>query len=296
MTIIRHRPMQPSRSLFFLLSLLFIGGSVHGGNLPQRKISVAIKGKQHQALRAYVRTLEGTPDGFPAAIEKILTSALPKEYRKGCTEMVAEWGETARRTEMLLPRPLYLATMPDSTRHVVLAYTCFSSAPTYGDRFYDERLAALTIGRAGSTLVMLPLARDCNACSELSHLGLQDDTLQIGGAPAFTITSGVSNDNPCCGGTTSVDEKHVTYFVLDGRGVTPMVSMLEYRKEVDHAEGGEDSTTVYAARRYLEKDARGNVARILGQYELSINGEPTRRGIVEFIWNQKRKAFDEVQK
>jgi hypothetical protein len=238
-------------SASLLLAALLLSFPARGGNLPQTKSAVVITGKQHQALRAYARLLGDTPEEFTAPIEKILLTALPKAYRTGCAQMVATWGEHTRRTETLMPRPLYFRMMADSTRLLMLAYTCFSSAPTYGDRYYDERLAALTIGKSSSTLAMLPLARECATCSELSHLGLQDDSLRIGGAPAITIASGVSNDNPCCGVTTSVDEKRLHYYLLDSRGVTPVAEMLEYRKETSRSAAGGDSTTIYSVKRFL---------------------------------------------
>jgi hypothetical protein len=34
----------------------------------------------------------------------------------------------------------------------------------------------------------------------------------------------------------------------------------------------------------------------VGEYEFSLNDVPGRQGLVEFVWNAKRKAFDEAQK
>jgi hypothetical protein len=279
-----------------LLSIIMIVSQTKmaaGQNLPETKVPpTKITGKRHATLRKYFLSVDDITDDFDQPIEKILMDLLPGPYKTGCKEMVNLWGPKAKGTSALLPRGIYMNTMPDSVIHIFLAYTCYSSAQGFGDHYYDERLALLTIERTASTFSMLPFSEQCTQCSELSRIGLSEDTLQIADMPVISIVSSISNDNPCCNGSRTLEERYRYYYKLDNHSVTPVASFLEYRKESGHFENGSDSIAEYSATRWLEFDKTGNISKIVSNYTEAVTNQPTKAGIITLIWNRKRQAFD----
>ncbi len=280
-------------TLFLLLTFQF---AFAGNNLPQIKISATIKGKNHKILQKYFKQLDYPPDDFDPPVGPILTDALPKAYRTGCTQMISQWGKKAKGTGKIFPRYLHMKTTPDSVIHVFLAYTCFSDLPEFGNTYYDERLGILEIRPAASMLTMFPLSGPCTECPELSRMALADDTLQIDGSPVVTIVSANSRENPCCKDVSSLDEKNVYYFMLDPKGIRLVATVLEHRKEVVRREGMKDSTGEYSTTRFLERDRSGDIRKITTSYEKTANDQDAGRGFITMEWNRKRKAFDELRR
>ena len=280
-----------------VIMILFQTKTAVGQNLPETKVPpTKITGKRHATLRKYFLSVDDVTDDFDKPIEKILMDLLPAPYRTGCKEMVNLWGPKAKGTSALLPRGVYLNTMADSVLHIFLAYTCYSSAQGFGDHYYDERLALLTIERTASTFFMLPFSQQCASCSELSRIGLSEDTLQIADQPVISIISSISNDNPCCNQSRTLEERYRYYFKLDNHSVTPVASLLDYRKESGHFENGSDSIAEYSATRWLEFDQSGNIKKIVSNYTEAVTNQPTRAGAITLIWNRKRQAFDQEGK
>jgi len=278
-----------------LLTVLLItsGAKMMGQNLPETKVpATKITGKHHRTLKNYFTSLDEMPDEFDKPIEKLLTDLLPRAYQTGCKQMIALWGPTAKGSDALVPRAVYIKTMPDSVIHIFLAYTCFSNAQGFGDHYYDERLALLTIDQNFSTFSMLPFSQQCTQCSELSRIGLSEDTLQVAGTSLITIVSAVSNDNPCCNRSKIIEQRFRYYYKLDAHSVTEVASFLEYRKETDHLENGSDSTLEYSTIRWLDRDKTGDISKIIMNHSESVDDHPTKSGLITLIWNRKRQAFD----
>jgi len=261
-------------------------------NLPEKKFVSTITGKNHQMLRRFFSSLGDVVDVFNVKVEKLVLSLLPKEYRTGCKKMVDSWGKDAKGTESLAPRTIFVKTMPDSVIQAFVIYTCYSQAKGFGDHYYDERLAAFTIDHTSTTMAVLPFGLQCQDCSELSRVGMYEDSLAVEGHQVVTVISSLSNDNPCCGKTQSIEEHYLHYYRLDPRTVTPIASILEYRKEVNHGQDGHDSTTLYTTNRYVERSGDGSVRKIIMNYTEAVNDKPVRGGIHTYAWNAKRHGFD----
>ncbi|HUL42972.1 MAG TPA: hypothetical protein VLY03_01305 [Bacteroidota bacterium] len=260
--------------------------------LPEKKVVTTITGRNHQTLRKFFASLGDIADVFDDKVGNLVVSLLPKEYRTGCKNMVDLWGKDAKGTQSLAPRTIYIKTMPDSIIHVFVVYTCYSNAKGFGDHYYDERMAVFTVGHSSTTMTMLPFGLQCQDCNELSRVAMYEDTLSVDNAPLVSVISSLSNDNPCCGRTRTIEEHYLHYYRLDPHSVTPVASILDYRKEVNHIEAGHDSTTLYSTNRYVERADDGSLRKIVMNYTESVNDRPIRGGIHTYMWNKKRHAFD----
>ncbi|MBI4810969.1 MAG: hypothetical protein HY800_05930 [Ignavibacteriales bacterium] len=228
-------------------------------NLPQSRVEVNIKIKDHQSLKKYFGSFDQLPVQLDDKTEKLLLNLLPKEYQKGCNAMIAHWGEIAKNTATTAVRVLYLKNLEKNIQQIFLTYTCFSMAREYGDKYYDERLAVLTIDSASSKLTMYPHAKPCDNCSELTRMALEEDDISIGGNPAICIIFGISSKNPCCNGPISFDEDILKYFIIQPTGVVDALTFRKYRRETIHDDEAGDSTTGYRTNIDTEKDGTGNI-------------------------------------
>ncbi|MBI5020765.1 MAG: hypothetical protein HZB59_04960 [Ignavibacteriales bacterium] len=278
--------------VIFLL-FIFITSTFPGNNLPQLNIEKSILGKDHKQIFTYFNPLEIPPPSLDDSIGKIILKYLPKEYKIGCKEMISKWGSTVKGTESTVLRVMAIKNIPGSAQHVFLALTCFSTAPGYGDKYYDERLLTLSIQSDSTKLKFIPSGKPCNECSELTHIGLEDDTLSIGGEPAISINYGSSTTNPCCDGSVSVIEHKIKFFQITKLGIKELLSLTMERSETFHDDVMGDSTVQYTSLIDFEKDKNGTINRVNLNHRTTINDSISNRGVTWYTWNRKAKRFDE---
>jgi hypothetical protein len=278
---------------FIFLFFLVITFAHSGNNLPQLKIEKSIHGKDHKQILSYFTPLEIPPSSLDENISKIVMKYIPKEYRDGCKGMISKWGSLAKGTEATVLRTLTIKNIPGSAEYIFLALTCFSTAPGYGDKYYDERLLILSIQNDSTKLTVIPSGKPCDECSDLTRIGLEDDTLSIGGEPAVSINFGSSSTNPCCDGPVSVSEHKIKIFQTSNAGIKDILSLTMERKETIRDDVMGDSTTQYAALIDFEKYKNGTIMQVNVNHKTTINDSTSNRGVTWYTWNRKARRFDE---
>jgi len=262
-------------------------------NLPQLKVEVNIKQKDHKTLLKYFGQFEQAPTEFDSKIEKLLLSLFPKEYKKGCESMISHWGEFTKNTASNALRILYFRKTEKNVYQIFFAFTCFSNAQGYGDKYYDERLAVLNLDSVSSKLTIYPHSKPCDNCSELTRMALEEDTLTVNGNPFIGFIFGVSSKNPCCDGPTNFNEEILKFFILEPTNVIDALTFSKYRKETVHDDVLGDSTTLYQTQIDIEKDNKGDLSKITIYHTTTVQDEPGRGGMIWYTWNKKARRFDE---
>lgn len=282
--------------LFILFLNITLNSYLIGGlNLPQSHYQVVIKGKDHNQLKKYFELLASTPDQLDENIERLINKYFPKEYKDGCIDMISGWGKVAKGSASNILRVLYLKNHQKNLQQVLLVFTCFSNTKEYGEKFYDERLALLTVDSLTSQLKIIPHSKPCDNCSELTHIGL-DAEMQIHGISVISILMLSTNENPCCDGPVFFKEETQKYFTFQKRGVKEELSFVTNRTETVHDDIAGDSTTVYKTTIDVEKDKQENIKKIIISWELLANDIPKKQGLQLYTWNRKMNAFEELGK
>jgi hypothetical protein len=279
-----------------IFSLAIIFASYAGNNLPQTYPENIIKGKDHKDISTYFSQLEIPPSDLDADISNKIKKHLPKELQNGCREMIAKWGSIAKGKDSTALRALTIRQIPNISKYIFFALTCFSTAPGFGDKYYDERLMVLSIHKDSSKLTIFSSGKPCKDCTDLTRIGLDDDTLMIAGTQIVSINFGSSTNNPCCDTPVSIDEAKIKYYQIAKEGVREILSIIRNRKEIFYDKVMGDSTTIYEAAIDFEKNNLGFISQVNINHTTSINDIQTGRGIIRYIWNRKANRFDEGSK
>ncbi len=286
--------MRPHPRLLLLLLLLVPAGiSLAGSNLPQSSSRIPIGGRDHRTLEAIFRGLSQTPVSMDSTAEKILIRLLPRQFRQRCDAMVASWGARAKGSASLLTRPLYLKRASDKATILLLTFTCYSRAPGFGDRYYDERLALLTVRKSASSLLLIPGGTDCDTCNALSHIDFGDE-LAAGGDTCVSIVTAGSTDNPCCQSDSRTEDMFTRFYLLRPDQAALVLALPTSRLEKVRDAGGRDSTTAYRADLFFEKDQAGRIRAIVVSGETTFNDRTSLQSHARYEWNAKRKQFDKM--
>ncbi|MBI1806595.1 MAG: hypothetical protein HYR76_06035 [Ignavibacteria bacterium] len=278
--------------LLFSFVLLSPSISLAETTLPQTRIDVTIKGKQHDELKKYFGSLHEKPDILDEKIGQTLSNLMPKSYRNACRTMISKWGSGAKRTASSVMRVMYLRNVSENHQDILLVYTCYSSAKQYGDKFYDERLALLSIDSASSTLRTIPHGKPCTTCSELTRIGIVEDTLQIDAQPALSIAFATSHNNPCCTDSIAREEIVYHYYKLERSDLVEMAVIQHHRWEVNPTSPGD--TTTYDSRISHETDPAGNIIKLISDYDVTLKGQSIEHRILFYRWNKKSHRFEET--
>jgi hypothetical protein len=274
-----------------IISYLFCNSNITAGlNLPQTSAKIIIKGKNHLQLKKYFEPLEDGAPAIDSTIEKFLIQLFPKSFDKGCKDMISAWGKEAKGTASKALRVVYLKNYSKNLQQVFIAYTCYSYASGFGDKFYDERLALLTIDSISSSLTTLPHGEQCNICSDLSRIGM-DEELKIGGISAISILFSTSTKNPCCEGKDLKEEVIEKFYILGPTMVKDVLTIVKHRIEKFHKDNSVDSVATYEADCNFDKDPSGSIRQIDVDYSSTLNNSPEQKGVLRYAWNKKLKIF-----
>ena len=277
---------------FFAALFLFSIFSFAGSNLPQLRAEIKIKGNDHLQLRKYFAPFTEPPDPLEDTISTLLLKHFPKEFKTECKEMIEQWGKSSKGKSSSVVRVVYFKNYSANMQYIFLAYTCFSSAEGFGDKYYDERLALLTVENDSSKLLMLPNNKPCDKCSDLTRIGLEEDDISIGNSPAVCVVFGSSNMNPCCETTGKTNEITLKYYILEQKGVREVLTVLKERNEIFPNPVRGDSTITLTTVISKEKDAKGNISKITVDSNSS-NGDKKSHSFAWYTWNRKARWFDE---
>lgn len=274
--------------------VLLCGAAAQGRvNLPQLDTLISVSKIYHEQLIASLGDIEmAGPVELDENLERILIEILPAEFAMGCDETIMHWGTIAANSADLAVRAIYSRTIPDTERRqVLLVYRCFSDYEGYAYKFHDERLALLTVDDSVSTLQMLPHAEDCDNCSELSKIDLED-VLRAGGEPMLSLVFSVSNENPCCDGPYGYSAEDVHYYLVQQDGLKQVASVTRVKQEYFHDDAAEDLEVVYETAVELLTNADGDVVEIIGQHVTKENEKIVESGDDRYVWNEDRKVFE----
>lgn len=275
--------------LFILPTMTLVAGS----NLPQVSASSVITGKDHKHIRSFFENYDHLPGSLDDSVGRLLLKHLPKQYKDGCRSMISTWGKEAKNSSATAVKPIHLANHSENIQHILLVYTCYSTAEGFEDRYYDERLAVLRIDSARSSITVIPHGKECDKCTELSHISLLEDTLKIDNTDAISVIYGLSNENPCCEGSDRVEEVSVKYFTINQDEIKERLTLITSRKETFHYEQRGDSTAAQVRIIETIRDNAGNIVTFILHTETILNGSMIKRGLGKYSWNRKRRAFEE---
>jgi hypothetical protein len=262
-------------------------------NLPQLQEQKAIGGPDHQALKEFLARFDRRGgNGFATdRVRAVLIAALPESFRQGCGEVVGNWGTLAEGTATLSVKVLYVDSgKQDIPAKALLAYGCFSTAREYANRYRDERLGLLVVGRDSSRLTLIPDVQDCENCSELSRITL-DKVIRLFGRTVVGLSFLKSTDNPCCGGPDSFKEERVNLYVMKENGIKQAGSLLKRQDHRSADATSQDEHTLYEAGLILKKDMKGNIVGILSPYKIKKNNKLTQKGMIRYNWNMEKEEF-----
>jgi hypothetical protein len=279
-------------SIFILSFLVVFNFPVFAGiNYPQNELRIEIRGDNHLQLKKYFSPLWELPEEFDTKIADLLVTLLPKQFDKASKEMISQWGKPALKGASKVARVLFLKNFNPSCQQILLSYTWFSTAQGFGDKYYDERFAVLTLLDTISHLDIYPAVNPCKKCPELNRIG-KGDEFRIGGQPALAIYFNVSNANPCCDTSHIKDEVYTKYFLLTEQGVKECLTLLQERSERFHSRTGTDSTANYTAVISYNKDANDNIREIFSEYSTFSNDQMVDQRILRYVWNAKKTKFE----
>jgi len=100
-----------------------------------------------------------------------------------------------------------------------------------------------------------------------------------------------SNKNPCCDTSIVKEEIIEKFYILGSPEVKDALTLLKRRTEVYHFANKVDSTAAYMTDVNYEKDAKGDITKIVLTYEKLSNDISLHQGILWYTWNKKAKTF-----
>jgi hypothetical protein len=285
------------RAAPFLASLVFLlpctATASDRLNLPQSNEKIVLEGPAREALEAALAAAPGGTPSFALASEPAaqLIASLPEDFRNSCSDVVGSWGESAKETARWTVRVLFSSATAAGTE-AVLALRCGSTAPNV-EAYYDERTAIVAVGPQSATLGLLPLAKDCDNCSDFYHLEFSQ-TFAAVGARLLELRVSYGNRSPCCdGGDMESGEQRLILRLPEGEQVATVDAGME---SDSHDDEDGDSDMVCEAKIDYSRDAAGNVESIRSETRCTVNKEPvpdvkTR----SFRWNAAARRFDELK-
>lgn len=267
-------------------------------NLPQQNIQISITDKNHKTLKKFFKNFKITNSkALNKGIERVLIDLIPENYHLVCKEMISHWGTVAEKSSDFSVRIIFIKNYEDDnkSKQIFLVYRCFSSYTGYIDQFFDERLAVLRINNNDSTLSFLSHAKDCENCSDLSQINL-DQIVSIKGEPLVSLIFSVSNENPCCGGPFQYSEERINYYLFQHDGVKQVASVLKHKEEYHHDDVGGDVDIIYDAKVEFQKNPKGDITHIISEFSIKENNQVKETGKIEYIWKRKGKNFKKIIK
>lgn len=259
-------------------------------NLPQVPHTAQFSDKDRRTLEAaWVYASPGHPPAMTVPLQELLVDELPKETRNACGEMIEHWGTVAEGTARWMPRWLDSVRAPGRVT-ILVAYRCGSSYPDYAD-YYDERLGVVTLEPAAASLRLVPLGDDCDNCSDLYRLRLEQIFPTSQGSLAVIAATNTS-DNPCCDGPSQWNEERLHFVFLPEGGVTLTVTRVSEHYFHDDESG--DTAEICRADVSYVRDAAGRLSEIAALTRCQTDDKPQPVKSQRYRWSGSTQRFDEV--
>src|SRR3990172_4749819 len=231
-----------------------------GVSLPQQAADVPLPAEARAKLLAYLGQPTATP-ALPPDLEQLLVGSLPAEGRGACAEMIEHWGTVAEGTATWSVRALFRWEQA-SGRTLLVAFRCGSSYADYAS-YYDERLGIVSLEPSSARLRLIPVAEDCDNCSDLYHLEFSGEFAVPPGTLAVLAMT-FSSDNPCCDGPSQWRTEQLVYILLPEGKVALTLDRVTERYDHDDVDGDTEEIcrSVITPRRGPAGQLAGLVAEI----------------------------------
>ena len=256
-------------------------------NLPQIDTTLTLPEDARAALEPSLR--QAAAEGrivLSIETEQQLIELLPSELRDACPRMIHYWGDYAQGTARWNVRALDWQARPDRLG-ALLAFRCGSSLSDYAQA-YDERLALLAFEPGAARLQLIPLAEDCDNCSDLFHLEFSRSfPLPEGELAELVVAS--SSDNPCCDGPSAWRQEELLYFVLPGGDVALKVERS--REDYQHDDENGDWEEICGST-VIDTTVDGRLVELTLHTVCRINGEKSSQEARSYRWNGATARFE----
>ena len=269
------------------VALLFCLPAAAQINLPQADASITLSEATRAALEPALRQAAAARSSvFSVELERSLLDLLPAGLRDACPRVIYFWGDFARDSVRWSVRPLYWPPPPEETG-VLLAYRCGSSYPGYAD-YFDERPAWLRLHPGAAHLRLIPLADNCDNCSDLFRLGFSR-FFPLAGGELVELLVVSSSENPCCDGPSAFREERLLYVVLPEASTALSVVRQSERYEHDDADGDWGEICSSSVIDALVDD---RLVELTLHTDCRINGEKSRQEVRIHRWNAYLRRFE----
>ena len=284
---------RPCVFLIIVFILHFSFSSFARINLPQILKSLQIAREDQDRLINYFKGFENNSNvTIDKDIEKILLNNLGSIYDSACSEMISYWGKVAEGTASLMLSIIFIANDKQSSKkYVLLGIKCYSNYEEYREKYCDERLAVLLIDSQNASINLLPHAKDCTNCSELSKIKYEQ-IVQKRNPLIISLSIITANDNPCCGGAYQYSEEKINYYAFVESGVKQVASIIRYQTEYLHDDIDGDYIKVYKSNIKNELDQKEKYTQIVSEYIITKNEVEEENGTKFYIWNPEKEQFE----
>jgi hypothetical protein len=255
-------------------------------NLPQFDASAEFPEETRTTLEPLLRraAAEGTAV-LSLEAERQVIGLLPAELRDACPRMISHWGEVAQGTARWSLRVLQWRPSPDALA-ALLAFRCGSSLPDYAEA-YDERLGLLRFTLDTAQMKLIPIAEDCDNCSDLFRLEFSRAfPLPEGELAELAVTA--SSENPCCGGPSAWREERLLYVALPEASVALSVVRQSERYEHDDVEGDWEEI---CGSHVMDTTVDERLIDLTLHTTCRINGEKSKQEVQSHRWNPELRSF-----
>lgn len=259
-------------------------------DLPQPDHQIKLPNESRTALET---PLSGITGGSAIVLSdetaETLMNGLPENFRDSCDTMLTSWGADVKSAKWTT-RVLF------SLRHAggieaVLAFRCASGSNGL-ESYYDERPATVSLTPDAATLSFIPLAKECENCSDLYRVEFSQAFAAVG-ARLAELRVYHSTENPCCGGGDDESgNRLVTIDLSRGKQALSLDETTEWDSHDDSVDDGDTQTVCNTKVSYLHDDA-GNVESILSETRCTKNKTPLPEVKKQtFRWNSETHRYD----
>jgi len=256
-------------------------------NLPQRTAEVPLPAEARAALTAFLGQRAASP-ALPADLEQLLVDNLPAELRGACAEMIEHWGTVAEGTARWSARALFRWEQA-GRRTLLVAFRCGSSYADYAS-YYDERLGLVTLEAGRARLQLIPLAEDCDNCSDLYHLEFSGEFAVPPGTLAVLAMT-YSSDNPCCDGPSQWRYEQLVYILLPEGKVALTLDRVTERYDHDDVDG--DTEEICRSVITPRRGPAGQLAGLVAEIRCEATAQPASVQVRRFAWQPATRRFQE---